>query len=325
MMHPMTLLRAAVICLALAWTAATQAQFPSKPVRIVVPSSPGNSSDIMARLIADRLSQKWGQPVVVENRPGADGRIGAEVVARSAADGHTLFIPNAGVITINPALFGKMSYDPIKDFAPITQIATIVIVLAANPALPADSLAQLVALAQAKPGALHYATAGNSAGIPYLAGALVRDKARIDVVHVPYKTNAQAQQDLLGGQIQFMYDTLAATLPQARNGRLKVLAVVGSRRSKVLPEVPTLVETGYPGTDGDAWAGLFASGGTPKAVVDKIYADVGAILQQADVRERLTALGLDVIGSSPGEFAAVIKADTEKWAAVIRANNIKPE
>jgi tripartite-type tricarboxylate transporter receptor subunit TctC len=246
-------------------------------------------------------------------------------VAKSAADGHTLFIPNAGVITINPALFGKMSYDPIKDFAPITQVATIVIVLAANPAVPADSLAQLIALAQAKPGSLHYATAGNSAGIPYLAGALLRDKAKIDVVHVPYKSNAQAQQDLLGGQIQLMYDTLAATLPQARSGRLKVLAVVGSRRTKVLPEVPTLAEAGYPGTDGDAWAGLFAPGGTPKEVVDKIYTDVTAILQQSDVRERLTALGLDVIGSRPEEFAAVIKADTEKWAAVIRANNIKPE
>ena len=321
----MNLVRVTFLCLFLACGAPAQAQFPGKPVRIIVPSSPGNSSDIMARLIADRLSQKWGQAVVVENRPGADGRIGAEAVARSAADGHTLFIPNAGVITINPALFGKMSYDPIKDFTPITQVATIVIVLAANPAVPADSLTQLVALARARPGTLHYATAGNSAGIPYLTGALLRDKARIDVVHVPYKTNAQAQQDLLGGQIQFMFDTLAATLPQARSGKLKVLAVVGSRRSKVLPEVPTLAETGYPGADGDAWAGLFAPGGTPRAVVDKIYVDVAAILQQAEVRERLTSLGLDVVGSKPEEFAAVIKADTEKWAAVIQANNIKPE
>ena len=321
----MTFVRNAIFCVTLAWAAAAQAQFPSKPVRIIVPSSPGNSSDIMARLIADKLSQKWGQAVLVENRPGADGRIGAEAVAKSAADGHTLFIPNAGVITINPALFGKMSYDPIKDFAPITQIATIVIVLAVSPAVPVDSLAQLVALAQARPGTLHYATAGNSAGIPYLSGALLRDKAKIDVVHVPYKTNAQAQQDLLGGQIQFMFDTLAATLPHAKSGKLKVLAVVGSRRSKVLPEVPTLVEAGYPGTDGDAWAGLFAPGGTPKTVVDKIYTDVAAILQQADVRERLTSLGLDVVGSRPEEFSSLIKADTEKWAAVIYANNIKPE
>jgi tripartite-type tricarboxylate transporter receptor subunit TctC len=313
------------LILSLALAAGAAAQYPNRPVRIIVPSSPGNSSDIMARLIAERLSQKWGQAVVVENRPGADGRIGAEAVAKSAPDGHTLFIPNAGVITINPALFGKMPYDPVKDFAPISQIATIVIVLAANPAVAAGSVKDLVALAQAKPGTLHYASAGNSAGIPYLAGALLRDKARIDVVHVPYKTNAQAQQDLLGGQIEFMYDTLAATLPHARSGRLKVLAIVGSQRSRVLPEVPTLTEAGYPGTEGDAWAGLFAPGGTPKSVVDKIYADVAAILQQAEVRERLTSLGLDVVGSKPEEFAAVIKADTEKWAAVIRANNIKPE
>ena len=313
------------LILSLALAAAAHAQYPNKPVRIIVPSSPGNSSDIMARLIADKLSQTWGQPVLVENRPGADGRIGAEAVARAAPDGYTLFIPNAGVITINPALFGKMSYDPIKDFAPITQVATIVIVLAAHPSLPANSIRELVSLAQAKPGTLHYATAGNSAGIPYLAGALLRDKAGIDLVHVPYKANAQAQQDLLGGQIQLMYDTLASTLPHAKSGRLKLLAVVGSRRSKALPEVTTLTEAGYPGTEGDAWAGLFATGGTPRAVVEKIHADVVALLQQVEVRERLTALGLDVIGSKPEEFAAVIRADTEKWAGVIRANHIKPD
>ena len=314
-----------VIILSLAFVADAHAQYPSKPVRIVVPSSPGNSSDIMARLIADKLSQTWGQPVLVENRAGADGRIGAEVVAKAAPDGHTLFIPNAGVITINPALFAKMSYDPVKDFAPITQVATIVIVLAANPSIAANSVGELVALAKAKPGALHYASAGNNAGIPYLSGALLRDKAGIDVVHVPYKANAQAQQDLLGGQIQFMYDTLAATLPHAKSGRLKVLAVVGSQRSLVLPQVPTLTEAGYPGTEGDAWAGLFAPGGTPRAVVEKIHADVVAVLAQADVRERLTALGLNVVGNKPDEFAAVIKADTAKWAAVIRKNNIKAE
>lgn len=314
-----------VIILSLALATGAHAQYPSKPVRIVVPSSPGNSSDIMARLIADKLSQTWGQPVLVENRPGADGRIGAEVVAKSAPDGHTLFIPNAGVITINPALFAKMSYDPAKDFTPITQVATIVIVLAAHPSVAANSVGELVALATAKPGALHYASAGNNAGIPYLSGALLRDKAGIDVVHVPYKANAQAQQDLLGGQIQFMYDTLAATLPHARSGRLKVLAVVGSQRSPVLPEVPTLTQAGYPGTEGDAWAGLFAPGGTPRAVVEKIHADVVAVLAQAEVRERLTALGLNVVGNKPDEFAAVIRADTAKWAAVIRANNIKAE
>jgi len=314
-----------VMVLSLAFAAGAHGQYPNKPVRIVVPSSPGNSSDIMARLIADKLSQSWGQPVLVENRPGADGRIGAESVAKSAPDGYTLFIPNAGVITINPALFAKMSYDPVKDFAPITQVATIVIVLAAHPSLAANSVAELVALAKAKPGALHYASAGNNAGIPYLSGALLREKAGIDVVHVPYKANAQAQQDLLGGQIQFMYDTLAATLPHAKSGRLKVLAVVGSQRSPVLPEVPTLTEAGYPGTEGDAWAGLFAAGGTPKAIVDKIHADVIAVLAQADVRERLTALGLNVVGNKPDEFAAVISADTAKWAAVIRKNNIKAE
>lgn len=321
----MNVSRFGAILLTLALCAAAQAQYPQKSVRIIVPSSPGNSSDIMARLIADRLSQKWNQPVVVENRPGADGRIGAEAVAKAAPDGHTLFIPNAGVITINPALFGKMSYDPINDLAPITQVATIVIVLAANPSVPANSLAQLVALARARPGDLHYATAGNNAGIPYLAGALLRDKAKLDVVHVPYKANAQAQQDLLAGQIQFMYDTLAATLPHAKAGKLKILATVGSRRTPVLPEVPTLAESGYAGIDGDAWAGLFATGGTPKPVLDKLHADVTTILQQADVREKLTALGLDVIGSKPEEFAEVIRADTKKWAAVIRANNIKAE
>lgn len=322
-MNASRLLPALVVFLAFA--AGAHAQYPIKPVHIIVPSSPGNSSDIMARMIADKLSQTWGQPVVVENRPGADGRIGAEAVAKSAPDGHTLFLPNAGIITINPALFGKMSYDPIKDFAPITQVATIVIVLAANPAVAANSVRELVALAKSKPGTLHYASAGNSAGIPYLAGALLRDKAGIDVVHIPYKTNAQAEQDLLGGQIEFMYDTLTATLPHARSGRLKILAIVGSQRSRVLPEVPTLSEAGYPGTEGDAWAGLLAPAGTPRAVVEKIHADVVAILRQAEVRERLTGLGLDVVGSKPDEFAAVIKADTAKWAAVIRANNIKAD
>ncbi len=313
------------IILSLAFVAGAHAQYPNKPVRFIVPSSPGNSSDIMARLIADKLSQTWGQPVLVENRPGADGRIGAEVVAKSAPDGHTLFLPNAGVITINPALFAKMSYDPVKDFVPITQVATIVIVLAAHPSLAANTVGELVALAKARPGALHYASAGNSAGIPYLAGALLRDKAGIDVVHVPYKANAQAQQDLLGGQIQFMYDTLAATLPHARSGRLKVLAIVGSKRSPVLAQVPTLAEAGYPGTEGDAWAGLFARGGTPRAVVEKIHADVVAVLAKAEVRERLTGLGLNVVGNKPDEFVAVIKADTAKWTAVIRGNNIKVE
>ena len=315
----------AALVTSLALAAGAQAQYPGKPVRIVLPSSPGNSSDIMARLLADRLSQTWGQPVVVENRPGADGRIAAEAVARSAPDGHTLFLPNAGVITINPALFGRMPYDPIKDFAPITQVATIVIVLVAHPAVAANSVRELVALAKAKPGTLHYASAGNSAGIPYLAGALLRDKAGVDVVHIPYKANAQAEQDLLGGQIEFMYDTLAATLPHIKSGKLKALAIVGSQRSRVLPAVPTLTEAGYPGTEGDAWAGLFAPAGTPKAVVDKIHADVIAVLQQTEVRERLTALGLDVVGNRPDEFAAVIKADTAKWAAVIRANNIKAD
>ncbi len=315
----------AALITSLALAAGAQAQYPGKPVRIVLPSSPGNSSDIMARLLADRLSQTWGQPVVVEKRPGADGRIAAEAVARSAPDGHTLFLPNAGVITINPALFGRMPYDPIKDFAPITQIATIVIVLVAHPGVAANSVRELVALAKAKPGTLHYASAGNSAGIPYLAGALLRDKSGVDVVHVPYKANAQAAQDLLGGQIEFMYDTLAATLPHIKSGKLKALAIVGSQRSRVLPAMPTLTEAGYPGTEGDAWAGLFAPAGTPKAVVDKIHADVIAVLRQTEVRERLTALGLDVVGNRPDEFAAVIKADTAKWAGVIRANNIKAE
>jgi tripartite-type tricarboxylate transporter receptor subunit TctC len=311
-----------VLALAVAGAAWAQA-FPSKPVRVVVAFPPGGGTDIVARLVAPKLGEAWGQQVLVENRAGASGTIGTEFAARSAPDGHTLFLGTLGNLAVNPHLYPKMAVDPLRDFAPVTQVVAVHFVMVAHPSLPARNVAELIALARERPGRIAYSSSG-AGGAPHLAAELLKSMAKIDLVHVPYKGSAPSFQDLLGGQVSLTCDSLVQALPYIRDGRLRALAVLGAARLAVLPGVPTVAET-LPGYELTNWFGLVAPAATPRETVAKIHADVVKVLQDAAVSEKLAAMGATVIGNAPEQFAAVMRADSAKWGRLIREANIRAE
>ena len=297
--------------------------FPSRPVRIVVAFPAGGGTDIVARLLAPRLTETWGQQVIVDNRAGASGVIGTELAARSPADGATLFLGTLGNLAVNQHLYPKMTVDPLRDFAPVTQVVAVHFVMVANPALPAKNVAELIALARSRPGQINYSSSGPG-GAPHLAGELFKSMAHVDLVHVPYKGSAPSFQDLLGGQVSLTCDSLVQALPYIRDGRLVALAVLGATRSPLLPEVPTVGETlaGYELTN---WFGLVAPAATPRAIVAKIHDDAVKVLRDPGVAEKLSGMGATAIGNEPGEFAAVMRADSEKWGKLIREAHIRAE
>jgi tripartite-type tricarboxylate transporter receptor subunit TctC len=310
----------------LAWLLAQGAaaqSFTSKPAHIVVAFPPGGGTDIVARLLQPRLTESWGQQVIVDNRAGASGVIGTEFAAHAAPDGATLFLGTLGNLAVNQHLYPKMTTDPLRDFAPVTQVVAVHFVMVANPSVPARNVSELIALAKSEPGKINYSSSGPG-GAPHLAGELLKSMAGVDIVHVPYKGSAPSFQDLLGGRVSFTCDSLVQALPYIRDGRLRALAVLGAARTPLLPDVPTVGET-LPGYELTNWFGLVAPSATPAAIVAKINADVVKVLKDPAIAERLSGMGATAIGNSPAEFAAVMKADSEKWGKLIREAHIKAE
>ena len=319
----MTFLRIlAWLLVAVASTAGAQAQkYPDKLVRIVVPYPAGGGSDTMARLVAQRLTEMWGQPVIVENKPGASGNIGLEGVARSAGDGYTLVLMPSNH-SINPPLFGNLPFDPIKDFTPIVAVGSSPVFVAVNSSVPIRSVGELIAKLRASPGSLSYASCGN--GTPqHLAGELMKATARIDMTHIPYKGCSVAIPDLLSGQVQVGFSTVANFNPHIKSGKLTGLAVTSKTRSALAPDIPTVAESGLAGYDVDVWFGLLGPAKMPPAVVKKINKDVNAILANRDIRDKLLQQYYEPMGGTPEQFANLIQADLVRWGSLIRAVGIK--
>jgi tripartite-type tricarboxylate transporter receptor subunit TctC len=316
----MNLVTAACIVLAAALSGQVRA-FPDKPVRLVVPYAPGGSSDVIARMLGQKLSEMWNQPVVIDNRPGATSIIATEIVAKSAADGHTLLVTTAA-FTIVPSLMDKLPYDPARDFEPITLINTTPLVLVVNPGVPAKTVRELIALAKAKPGTLTFGSSG-SGGSNHLAGELFNTMAGVKIVHVPYKGNAPALNDLVGGHVDLVFNGLTSALPPIKAGKLRPLATTSLARAGALPEVPTLDELGMKGFQAVGWNGLSAPARTPKEVIMRINADVLKVIRSPQLAERLKAEGSDPVGSSPEQFAAFLREETARWSKVIKFAGIQ--
>jgi tripartite-type tricarboxylate transporter receptor subunit TctC len=296
--------------------------YPTKPIRIVVPFPPGGATDILARDVAQKLSESFGQQVIVDNRPGAGGNIGSELVARSAPDGYTLEMGTVGTHAINASLYSKMPYDHVKDFVPVILVAGVPNVLVVNPAVPANSVAELIAYAKANPGKLNFASSGAGTSI-HLSGELFKVMAGVQMTHIPYKGSAPALQDLLGGQVQLMFDNLPPSLPQIKAGKLRALAVTSLTRAPALPDVPTVAEAGLPGFEASSWFGILAPAGTPPAIVAKLNAEIAKWLATPEAKEKLSKQGANAAGGSPEDFARHIAAETTKWAKVVKDSGAK--
>jgi tripartite-type tricarboxylate transporter receptor subunit TctC len=319
------LLSAVVAVFALVLLAApAMAAFPERAVRIIVPFPAGGSNDVIARILGQRLSEIWGQPVVVENRAGAGGNVGAEGVARASADGYTLLLAAPGPLAINPSLFQRMNFDPLKDFAPVALAASVPIVLAVNPQVRATSVAELIALAKAEPGKLHFGSSG-AGSTNHLAGELFKTLAGINIVHVPYRGAAPAMNDLVAGHIPFMFDNMPAVRPQVEGGRIRALAVAGANRSPLYPDLPTMAEAGVPGFEASAWFGLVAPAGTPAEVMKVLIDTTAAVLKEPGIVARFAELGAEPGTVSGAAFGAFLKAESEKWSGIVRAAGITPQ
>ena len=302
----------------LSFAPARAADYPLRPVTLIVAFTPGGPSDVLARIVGKKLGDLLGQPFVIENKPGAGGNIAAELVARAAPDGYTLLMGNNSILATNGSLYKKVGYDAEHDFAPISLIGSQANILVVNPAVPAASMAELIALAKAKPGQLNFASSGYGAAA-HLAGELFKTQAHIDIVHVAYKGAAPALQDVIAGHVQMMFATAASVVGHIKDGLVRPLAVTTLARTAVLPDIPTVAELGIAGFDATTWHGLVAPAGTPKEVVDALYQATAEALKDPEVRKALGGLGVDIVGSSPREFTAYIKAEIPKWSAVVTA------
>jgi tripartite-type tricarboxylate transporter receptor subunit TctC len=313
---------AAALLLLMAGVAAAQTSYPEKQVRMLVGFAAGGPADIAARVVADGLSEAWGKPVVVENVTGAAGNVSADRVAKAAPDGYTLTMAASSTIATNVSLYEKLPFDPVKDLAPISQVCFTPNILALNNDVPAKSVQELVALARARPGELTFGSAGVGTS-QHLAGELLKAMAGVSLQHVPYRGIAQVMPDLLGGRLTMSFANISAVLPLMRDGKLRAIAVTSIKRSAFVPNLPTIAEQGFPGFDSTAWFGLMAPAGTPAPVVAKLHAETARILARADVREKLGALGMELIGNTPAQFADVIKSEIPVWAKVIKASGAK--
>ena len=311
-----------VVCAPAAWSQA--AAFPSKAIRFVVPFPPGGVTDRMARLLSAHMQESWRTPVVVENRPGGSGFIASQAVAGAPADGHTLLMGNINTRAINSSLYPKLPYDPVKDFAPISLLVSVPNLLLVHPSVPVNSVQDLVALARARPGVLTFASAGSGTS-SHMSAELLKSMAGIDIVHIPYKGPGPALQDILSGQVNLYFDTIASTLPQVRAGRLKGLAITSPARSSLAPEIPTVAESGMPGFDVAPWFGALTRAGTPPEIVARLNAEMLRILNLADVRATLAGQGVTIIASSPEAFAQYIDQEIVRWARVVRETGAKAD
>jgi tripartite-type tricarboxylate transporter receptor subunit TctC len=294
------------------------AEYPTRPVSLIVAFTPGGPSDVLARIVGKKIGELLGQPIVIENKPGAGGNIAAELVARAAPDGYTLLMGNNSILATNASLYKKIGYDAEKDFAPISLIGSQANILVVNPALPVKSMAELIALAKAKPGQLNFASSGHGAAA-HLAGELFKTQAQINIVHVAYKGAAPALQDVIAGHVQMMFATAASVVGHVKDGLVRPLAVTTLTRSAVLPDIPTVAELGLAGFDATTWHGLVAPAGTPPEVIGTLHRAAITALNDPETRKALIGLGVDVIGSSPQEFAAYIKSEIPKWSGVVQA------
>ena len=314
---------AATVVTAAAWSvlpAMAQERWPGKPVRLVVPFSPGGSTDVVARMIGQKLAVLWGQPVIVENRAGAGGNLGADMVAKSSADGYTLLMAS-GSITINPHIYKNMPFDTKKDLAPITNVASGPMLLVVPDRSPVKSVKELIALAKETPGALNFGSAGVGSQV-HLAGENFADAARIEIRHVPYRGESVAYNDLIAGQIQMMVGNFAAASALLGPGRLRALAVTGKQRSAQLPDVPTVAESGLPGFENTGWFGFLAPAGTPQGILSKIQIDTAKVLAESDTKARLFVQGMTPVGNTPAEFAKAMDAESRQWATLVKNRNI---
>ncbi|RJF96031.1 Bug family tripartite tricarboxylate transporter substrate binding protein [Noviherbaspirillum saxi] len=315
---------AAATLIAITTTNIASAQsYPSKPIHIIVTFTPGGAPDIIGRLLADRMSAAWGQPVVVENKPGAGGNIGADVVAKAPADGYTLVVGTVGTHAINGALYPKMPYDMVKDFSPISLLATTPNMLVVHNNVPAKNLKELIELGK-KDGKMTFASSGSGTSI-HVSGELFKTQTGIDMQHVPYKGRASAIPDLLGGRVTMMFDNMPSSLPLVREGKLRALGVTSAKRSPAAPDIPTIAESGLPGFEAVSWFALFTSAGVPKPVIDKLQAEVAKILKSPEASKRLLDIGLEPVGSTAEELAAYQRSEIAKWSKVVKDSGAKAE
>ncbi len=298
--------------------------YPSRPIRFIVPFAPGGSTDTLARTLGQKLSAALGQQVVVDNRSGGNGNIGTEIVARAAPDGHSIVLGYIANLGIGPSLYAKLPFDPVRDFAPITQLAVAPNIFVAHPSVPAKSINEFIAYAKANPKKVNFASAA-IASLGHLAGELLNTAAGIEMQHVPYKGSGQAVIDLLAGQVQVMFSGMSSVMPHVKAGKLRPLAVTGAQRSPAAPEVPTIAESGFKGFEAAAWYGVLAPAGTPKPIVGRLHAEIVRALKLPDVKERLESVGFELVGSTPEAFGAYIKTEIAKWAKVVKASGVKPE
>ena len=313
----------AVVAGCCAAAAHAQQPFPTRPVRLIVPFTPGAINDLIARLLAAKLAEEWRQQVVVDNRPGAGTVIGTDLVAKAVADGHTLLLVSAA-FAINPTLYAKLPYDPVRDFAPISLIGAAPFVMVVTPSLPVRSVKELVAVARSRPGQLAYASTGTGA-TAHLIGEMLKTAAGVDLVHIPYKGFAPALTDVMAGQVQVTYGTYSTLAPHIQAGRVRALAVTGAQRSPVTPALPTIAEAGYPNFNATAWWGVVAPARVPVAVVQALHTALVGNVRQPQMRERLAHEGVDVAGTGPGQFAEFIREEIQRWGAAVRQSGAKPE
>ena len=305
--------------------AALAQSYPAKPVRMIVPYPAGGYYDLLARAIGQKLTEAWGQSLLVENRAGANGIVGTELVAKSVPDGYTIMMGGIGPHGINPGLYPKLPYDPLRDFAPVIHVATAPNVLVVHPTNPVRSVAELATLARAKPGQLTFASNGSGSS-NHLSAEMFQSIMGVQMVHVPYKGSAPAVTDMLGGQVTMLFGTMGDVVPHIRTGKLRALAVTGARRIPALPDVPTMVEAGVPGYEATAWFGVLAPIATPTEIVHRLNQDIGRVLQMPDVLEKITLQGsAEIIGGAPEQFGALLRAEIAKWQKVIRESGVKPD
>lgn len=304
--------------------AGAQTAYPSKPIRFVVPFTPGGSGDIFARPIAQKMSESMGQQVIVENRPGSGGVLGSEVVAKAAPDGYTMMMGLTANVAVNPALYAKLPYDPLRDFAPVTLVASAPYVLLVPVSLPAHNVKELIALARSKPGELAYVSLG-SGSMGHLSGEMLASMAGVKLLHVPYKTLGQAIPDLISGQVQLLFLGIASAQSQVKSGKLRAIAVSGAKRSPVLPQLPTVAEAGVKGFDLTGWYGVFVPAGTPQDIIARLHSEIVKALALPDVRQRLSGEGAELVGNSPGEFDKFVRSELVKWAKVVKLSGAKAD
>jgi len=303
--------------------AASAQQYPTKPIRLMVPFAPGGANDVVARIVAIRLGEALGQPVVVDNRGGAGGTIGADIVAKAPPDGHTLLIASMG-LAVNAVLYPKLPYDTLKDLAPVTMVGEQPNIVVVHPAVAAKSMTELIALARAKPGQISYGS-GGIGSTSHLVTVLFLQMAKLDMLHIPYKGLGPAMTELLGGQVQMLMSNVSTALPHVKAGKLRLLAVTTAKRFYMFPDTPTVIESGVPGYESSGWYGMLVTGGTPKPILEKLHKETVAVLRSAAIKEQFGVQGLEPVTTSPDAFGKILRSDIEKWAKVINASGAKSE